>query len=65
VDGAIIAGSFLVDARLGLATTIAVALHEIPQEIGDLGVLVHAGLAPRRAVVFNLAVAMTALIGVC
>jgi zinc and cadmium transporter len=63
VDGAIIAGSFLVDARLGLATTIAVALHEIPQEIGDLGVLVHAGLAPRRAVVFNLAVAMTALIG--
>ena len=63
VDGAIIAGSFLVDARLGVATTIAVAIHEIPQEIGDLGVLVHAGLAPRRAVVFNLAVAMTALIG--
>jgi zinc and cadmium transporter len=50
-------------ARLGLATTIAVVLHEIPQEIGDLGVLVHAGLAPRRAVLFNLAVAMTALIG--
>jgi zinc and cadmium transporter len=37
VDGAIIAGSFLVGARLGLATTIAVVLHEIPQEIGDLG----------------------------
>ncbi|MGZ8605356.1 MAG: ZIP family metal transporter, partial [Actinomycetota bacterium] len=37
VDGAIIAGAFLIDARLGIATTAAVAFHEIPQEIGDLG----------------------------
>ena len=63
VDGAIIAGAFLVDARLGIATTAAVALHEIPQEIGDLGVLVHAGLAPRRAVIYNLASALTAILG--
>jgi zinc and cadmium transporter len=63
VDGAIVAGAFLVDARLGIATTAAVALHEIPQEIGDLGVLVHAGLAPRRAVIYNLASALTAIVG--
>ncbi|HLA92493.1 MAG TPA: ZIP family metal transporter [Actinomycetota bacterium] len=63
VDGAIIAGSFLVSPSLGLATTIAVALHEIPQEMGDLGVLVHAGLAPKRALAYNVASAMTALLG--
>jgi zinc and cadmium transporter len=63
VDGAIIAGAFLVDARLGIATTAAVALHEIPQEIGDLGVLVHAGLTPRKAVIYNLASALTAVLG--
>jgi len=63
VDGAIIAGSFLVSPSLGVATTIAVALHEIPQEMGDLGVLVHAGLAPKRALVYNVGSAMTALLG--
>jgi zinc and cadmium transporter len=63
VDGAIIAGSFIVSPSLGIATTIAVALHEIPQEMGDLGVLVHAGLAPRRALAYNVGSAMTALLG--
>ena len=63
VDGAIIAGSFLTNSTLGVATTAAVALHEIPQEIGDLGVLVHAGLTPRRAVMYNLASALAAVVG--
>lgn len=63
VDGAIIAGAFVADTRLGLATTAAVMLHEIPQEVGDLGVLVHAGLAPRRAVIYNLASALVAVFG--
>ncbi|HYG71153.1 MAG TPA: ZIP family metal transporter [Actinomycetota bacterium] len=63
VDGAIIAGAFIVDARLGVGATAAVMLHEIPQEVGDLGVLVHAGLTPRRAVVYNLASALVALFG--
>lgn len=63
VDGAIIAGSFLVSPSLGVATTIAVALHEIPQEMGDLGVLVHSGLSPRRALVYNVASALTAVLG--
>jgi zinc and cadmium transporter len=63
VDGAVIAGAFVVDVRLGIATTLAVMLHEIPQEIGDLGVLIHAGLAPRRAVIYNLASALVAVLG--
>jgi zinc and cadmium transporter len=63
IDGAIIAGSFLANPRLGFATTAAVILHEIPQELGDLGVLVHAGLAPARALVYNLLSALAAVIG--
>jgi len=63
VDGAIIAGAFLTNTRLGVATAAAVALHEIPQEIGDLGVLVHAGLRPKRALAYNFASALAALVG--
>jgi len=63
VDGAILAGAFLTNTRLGVATAVAVALHEIPQEIGDLGVLVHAGLRPRRALVYNFASALVAVVG--
>ena len=63
VDGAIIAGAYLASVSLGLATTAAVVLHEIPQEMGDLGVLVHAGLTPKRALVYNLATALTAVAG--
>src|SRR5687768_13320257 len=49
LDGAIIAASFAVSPQLGVATSIAVALHEIPQELGDFGILVHSGLSPRKA----------------
>lgn len=63
VDGAIIAGAYLANFSLGLATSAAVVLHEIPQEMGDLGVLVHAGLTPKRALVYNLATALTAVAG--
>jgi zinc and cadmium transporter len=63
VDGAIIAGSYLASTPLGIATTAAVVLHEIPQEMGDLGVLVHAGLTPRRALLFNFLTALTAVAG--
>lgn len=63
VDGAIIAGAFLADVRLGVTTTLAVALHEIPQELGDLGVLVHAGVKPRHALLLNLMSAATAVAG--
>jgi len=63
LDGAIVAGSFAVSAELGVATTIAVALHEIPQEFGDFGILVHAGLSPKRALLLNFASAAVALLG--
>ena len=63
VDGAIIAGAFLASIPLGTTTALAVALHEIPQEIGDLGVLVHAGVKPRRALQFNFLSGLTAVLG--
>jgi zinc and cadmium transporter len=63
VDGSIIAGSFLVSTELGLATAIAVVLHEIPQELGDFAILVRAGLKPRRALALNALSALAALLG--
>ncbi|MDQ3646524.1 MAG: ZIP family metal transporter [Actinomycetota bacterium] len=63
VDGAIVAAAFLVDVKVGVATAIAVALHEIPQELGDFAILVHAGLKPRRALALNLATAAAAVVG--
>ena len=63
VDGAIVAGSFLVSGKVGLATTLAVALHEIPQELGDFGIMMHAGLKPRRALFLNFATALASVVG--
>jgi len=63
LDGALIAGSYLVSFELGLATTLAVLLHEIPQEIGDYATLVHAGYSTLRALVWNFIIACTAFIG--
>jgi zinc and cadmium transporter len=63
IDGAVIAASYLASPTLGLATTAAVLLHEIPQEFGDFGVLVHSGLSVRKALLLNLATASTALMG--
>lgn len=63
IDGILIGASYLVSPSMGISTTIAVALHEIPQELGDFGVLVHAGLTPRRAVGYNLAAASAAIVG--
>lgn len=63
IDGMIIAGSFLVSIPLGIATSIAVLLHEIPQEIGDFGILLHAGFNKKKALLFNYLSALTALVG--
>lgn len=63
IDGVIIAGSYLVNIQLGIATTIAVILHEIPQEIGDFGVLIHSGLTKSRALMFNFLSASLAVLG--
>jgi len=63
VDGMVIAGSYLVNAQIGIATTIAVLLHEIPQEIGDFGILLYAGFSKIKALAFNLLSALTAILG--
>lgn len=62
VDGVTIAAAFLVNPVLGLTTTLAIAAHEIPQEIADFGVLVASGMQKRRALVFNFLSGLTALV---
>ncbi|HEX3928575.1 MAG TPA: ZIP family metal transporter [Gemmatimonadales bacterium] len=63
IDGMIIAASFAAGTGLGVATTIAVVLHEIPHEIGNFGVFVHGGVSPPRAVLLNLVSALAAVLG--
>lgn len=63
IDGLIIAASFVADIHLGIITTLAVALHEIPQELGDFGVLVYGGFKKTRALLLNFATAIMAIIG--
>jgi len=63
IDGLVIGASYLVSVPVGVATTIAVILHEIPQEIGDFGVLLHAGLSKKRAMFFNFLSAIAAVVG--
>lgn len=63
IDGAIIAGSFLVSLPLGITTSVAVIFHEIPQEIGDFGVLVHGGFSQKKALIFNLVSSLLAILG--
>ncbi len=62
-DGMIIAGSYMLNAQLGIATTIAVIAHEIPQEMGDFGVLLHAGFSREKALIMNFASALAAILG--
>ncbi len=63
LDGVIIGASYLVGTKIGIATTIAVMLHEIPQEIGDFGVLIHGGFKKSKALFFNFLSALTAFLG--
>jgi zinc and cadmium transporter len=63
IDGLIIAGSYLISIPAGIATTIAVIFHEIPQEMGDFGVLVHGGFSKGRAILLNFVTALTAVFG--
>ena len=63
VDGVIVAGAFLISTQLGIATTAAIALHEIPQELGDFGILVHAGMKPRRALALNMLIGLSGIAG--
>ncbi|MFC1741913.1 ZIP family metal transporter [Nanoarchaeota archaeon] len=64
IDGLIIAAGYMVSIPVGIATTIAVILHEVPQEIGDFGVLLHAGFSKKKALLFNFLTALTSIVGV-
>ena len=63
LGGLAIGAIFLVDIRAGIAAWIAAALHEIPQEIGDFGAIVHAGYTRRRALFYNFLSALTFPLG--
>ena len=63
LDGIAIGAAFLVSAEIGLAATVAVILHEIPQEIGDFGILIRSGFSKAKALTFNFLSAATAVLG--
>jgi len=63
-DGVAIAASFATSPALGIATTIAIIMHEIPQELGDFTLLLYSGFSEKKAIISNLMVALTAVMGV-
>ncbi|UCD02823.1 MAG: ZIP family metal transporter [Candidatus Aenigmatarchaeota archaeon] len=63
IDGLMIGVAYIVSIPLGIATTLAVIFHEIPQEIGDFGVLIHGGFKKKKAVLLNFLTALLAVIG--
>jgi len=63
IDGMLIAASFVQDPRLGIATTIAVAAHELPQELGDFAILVYGGVGRMKALMLNLLSGLVAVMG--
>jgi zinc and cadmium transporter len=63
LDGVLIAAAFLTDPHLGVVTTVAVFAHEIPQEVGDLAILLNGGMTRRRALALNVAVSLASVAG--
>lgn len=63
IDGLIIGTAYLISVPVGIATSLAVIFHEIPQEIGDFGVLIHAGIDRKKALMYNFLTATTAIFG--
>jgi len=63
IDGVLISAAFLTDFHLGVVTAVAIAAHEIPQEIGDFAVLLHSGFSRRKALLFNILSSLTTIVG--
>lgn len=63
IDGLVIGAAYLISLPVGIATTIAVIFHEIPQEIGDFGILIHSGFSKVKALLYNLASSLLSVIG--
>lgn len=64
VDGLAIAATYIANPAIGIATTIAIAAHEIPQELADFSILVHSGLKRKQALLYNFISALTSVVGV-
>jgi zinc and cadmium transporter len=62
-DGIVIAASFLADTKLGIAATVAIVAHAIPQQVGDFAILLHSGFSRPRAFAFNVAAGMATVVG--
>jgi zinc and cadmium transporter len=63
IGGLAVAGAFLIDVRVGISTWLAAAAHEVPQELGDFGILVHGGWKKGQALIYNFLSALTFLFG--
>lgn len=63
LDGVLIAAAFMTDVHLGIVTALAVIAHEIPQEVGDLAILLHGGMSRLRALTLNLLTSLTSVVG--
>lgn len=63
VDGVLIGAAFLTDIQLGIVTSLAVAAHEIPQEVGDFAILLHSGYSRGKALLYNILASLTTVIG--
>lgn len=63
VDGVLIGAAFLMDVQLGIVTSLAVAAHEIPQEVGDFAILLQSGYSQRKALFYNMLASLTTVIG--
>ena len=63
IDGVVIAATFLISIPLGIVTTMAVAAHEIPQEMGDFGLMLHKGMRKRNIIIVNVLSALISLVG--
>ncbi|WP_455217045.1 ZIP family metal transporter [Kaarinaea lacus] len=63
VDGVLITAAFLTDIHLGIVTALAIAAHEIPQEVGDFVVLLHSGFTRAKALFFNMLASLTTVVG--
>ncbi len=64
IDGIIIVTSYMVNVGLGFAVTISIIFHELPQELGDFGVLIYSGISKKRALFYNFLTALLAILGV-
>jgi zinc and cadmium transporter len=63
LDGLVIASAFIINASVGVASTLAIISHEIPQELGDFGILIYGGFTKKKALVFNFVSALLAIVG--